>query len=147
MRDNGGPTVLEGPRAGGAQSLVRPTLLVVDDEEMVRRLAVRMLVTLGYRVLDARDGHEAVRVLQRDAQRIDGVLTDVAMPGLNGRQLGETIARCWPRVRVLYMSGFPIKRVVSEVAIDPTDPFIQKPFTEDQLGRKVRELLAEPVEQ
>jgi CheY-like chemotaxis protein len=123
------------------------TLLVVDDEEMVRRLAARMLVTLGHRVLEARDGHEAVRMLQRDAHRIDGVLTDVAMPGLGGRQLGETIARCWPRVRVLYMSGFPGKRVVSEGAIDPTDPFIQKPFTEEQLGRKIRELLAEPMEQ
>jgi two-component system, cell cycle sensor histidine kinase and response regulator CckA len=139
--------VTEGPRAGDAQSLTHATLLVVDDEEMVRRLAARMLVTLGYRVLEARDGHEAMRVLQRDAQRIDGVLTDVAMPGLNGKQLGETIARCWSRVRVLYMSGFPALRVVSEGAIHPTDPFIQKPFTEEQLGRRIRELLSNPIEQ
>jgi two-component system, cell cycle sensor histidine kinase and response regulator CckA len=69
------------------------------------------------------------------------------MPGLGGRQLGETIARCWPQIRVLYMSGFAAQRVVSEGAIAPTDPFIQKPFTEDQLGRKVRELLAGPIEQ
>lgn len=137
----------EGPRAGDAQIATRATLLVVDDEEMVRRLAARMLVTLGYRVLEARGGHEAVRVLQRDAHRIDGVLTDVAMPGLGGRQLGETIARCWPQVRVLYMSGFPAQRIVLEGAIDPTHPFIQKPFTEEQLGRKVRELLAGPIEQ
>ena len=134
-------------RAGDAQIPTRATLLVVDDEEMVRRLAVRMLVTLGYRVLEARDGHEAVRMLQRDAARIHGVLTDVAMPGLGGRQLGETVARCWPQIRVLYMSGFPAARVVSERAIDPTDPFIQKPFTEEQLGRKVREMLAGPLEQ
>jgi CheY-like chemotaxis protein len=119
----------------------------VDDEEMVRRLAARMLVTLGYRVLEARDGHEAVRVLQRAAQRIGGVLTDVAMPGLGGRQLGETIAQCWPQIRVLYMSGFPAQRIVSVGAIEPTDSFIQKPFTEEQLGRKVRELLAGPIEQ
>ena len=134
-------------RAGDAQIPTRATLLVVDDEEMVRRLAARMLTTLGYRVLEARDGHEAVRVLQRDATRIDGVLTDVAMPGLGGRQLGETVARCWPQIRVLYMSGFPVARVVSEGAIDPTDPFIKKPFTEEQLGRKVRVLLADPIEQ
>jgi two-component system, cell cycle sensor histidine kinase and response regulator CckA len=139
--------VQEGSRAGDAQTLTRATLLVVDDEEMVRRLAARMLVTLGYRVLEARDGHEAVRVLQRDAHRIAGVLTDVAMPGLGGKQLGETIARCWPRVRVLYMSGFPATRVVSEGAINPTDPFIQKPFTEEQLGRRIREILASPIEQ
>jgi CheY-like chemotaxis protein len=139
--------LIEVPRVGDEHSPSRATLLVVDDEEMVRRLAVRMLVTLGYRVLEARDGHEAVRVLQRDAHRIDGVLTDVAMPGIDGRQLGDTVARCWPRVRVLYMSGFPAKRVVSEGAIEPTDPFIQKPFTEDQLGRRVRSLLADPIEQ
>jgi two-component system cell cycle sensor histidine kinase/response regulator CckA len=139
--------VIEGTRLGNAQTTTRATVLVVDDEEMVRRLAARMLVTLGYRVLEARDGQEAVRVLQRDAQRINGVLTDVAMPGIGGRQLGDTIARCWPQVRVLYMSGFPAQRIRSEGAINSTDPFIQKPFTEEQLGKKVRELLAGPVEQ
>jgi two-component system, cell cycle sensor histidine kinase and response regulator CckA len=139
--------VTEGPRAGDAQTLNRATLLVADDEEMVRRLAVRMLVTLGYRVIEARDGHEAVQLLQRDAHRIDGVLADVAMPGLGGKQLGDTIARCWPRIRVLYMSGFPALRVVSEGGITPADPFIQKPFTEEQLGRKIRALLADPIEQ
>src|SRR5919112_1423477 len=81
-------TVAEGPRVGGAQIQGRATLLVVDDEEMVRRLAARMLVTLGYRVVEAHDGNEAVRVLQRDAHRIDAVVTDIAMPGLNGKQLG-----------------------------------------------------------
>jgi two-component system cell cycle sensor histidine kinase/response regulator CckA len=75
------------------------------------------------------------------------VLTDVAMPGLDGRQLGETIARCWPQIRVLYMSGFPAQRIVAGGVIEPTDPFLQKPFTEEQLGRKVRELLADPTEQ
>jgi CheY-like chemotaxis protein len=139
--------VAEGPRVGGAQIQGRATLLVVDDEEMVRRLAARMLVTLGYRVVEAHDGNEAVRVLQRDAHRIDAVLTDIAMPGLNGKQLGETVARCWPRVRVLYMSGFPAQRVLETGALDPTHPFMQKPFTEEQLGRKVRELLAQPMEQ
>jgi two-component system, cell cycle sensor histidine kinase and response regulator CckA len=139
--------VTDGPGAGNPQTPTRATLLVVDDEEMVCRLAARMLITLGYRVIEARDGHEAVRVLQRDAQRIDGVITDVAMPGLGGQQLGETIARCWPQIRVLYMSGFPAQRVVLEGAIDPSQPFMQKPFTEEQLGRKVRQLLAGPIEQ
>jgi hypothetical protein len=69
------------------------------------------------------------------------------MPGLNGRQLGETISRCWPRVRVLYMSGFPATRMVDEGALDPTCAFLQKPFTTEQLTRKVREMLAQPLEQ
>ena len=125
----------------------RETVLVVDDEEMVRRLAVRILLGQGYRVLDASGGQEAIQMLQRAADRIDGVLTDVAMPGLGGRQLGETISRCWPRVRVLYMSGFPANRMVDEGALDPTSPFLQKPFTKEQLTRKVREVLGEPMEQ
>src|SRR3954462_3886500 len=124
----------------------RAAVLVVDDEEMVRRLAVRMLLQLGYRVLEARDGQEALQLLQRPTQLITAVLTDLAMPGIGGRTLGETIANFWPQVRVLYMSGFPAQRMVNEGALDPSHPFIQKPFTSDQLGRKVRELLAHPLE-
>lgn len=123
------------------------TVLVVDDEEMVRRLAARILLGEGYRVLEADGGQDAVRLLQRASSRINGVLTDVAMPGLNGRQLGETILRCWPDIRVLYMSGFPARRIVDEGTLDPASPFIQKPFTSEQLTRKVRELLASSMEQ
>jgi CheY-like chemotaxis protein len=122
-------------------------VLVVDDEDMVRRLAARMLAGLGYRVLEARSGQEAVRLLRRGAHRIQGVLTDVAMPGIGGRELGETIAQCWPQIRVLYMSGFAATRMVSDGQLDPNQPFIQKPFTSEQLGRKVREVLGDPVEQ
>ena len=137
--------------AGYSQSesdgLTHQTLLVVDDEEMVRRLAARMLVALGFRVLVAGSGQEAVRLLRRGAHRIDGVVTDVAMPGIGGRELGETIAQCWPQIRVLYMSGFAAGRMVTEGSLDPAVPFIQKPFTSEQLGRKVREVLARPQEQ
>jgi CheY-like chemotaxis protein len=125
----------------------RETVLVVDDEEMVRRLAGRILLGQGYRVLEAKSGDEAVRMLQRGAQGIDAVLTDLAMPGLAGRQLGETILRCWPQVRVIYMSGFPGKRMVEEGALDPKAAFVQKPFTAEQLTRKVREMLARPSQQ
>jgi CheY-like chemotaxis protein len=125
----------------------RAAVLVVDDEEMVRRLAARMLLQLGYRVLEARDGQEALKLLQRPVQQVTAVLTDLAMPGIGGRTLGETIANCWPQVRVVYMSGFPAQRMVNEGALDPSHPFIQKPFTSEQLGRKVRELLAHPFEQ
>jgi DNA-binding NtrC family response regulator len=125
----------------------RETLLVVDDEEMVRRLAARILLGEGYHVVEAGGGQEAIRVLQRAFQRIDLVVTDVAMPGIGGRQLGETILRCWPAVRVLFMSGFPGHRMVEEGALDPASPFLQKPFTRDQLTRKVKHVLAMPTDQ
>jgi two-component system, cell cycle sensor histidine kinase and response regulator CckA len=123
------------------------TVLVVDDEQMVRRLAARILLGEGYHVLEAAGGEEATRVLQRAFQRIDLVVTDVAMPGIGGRQLGETIFRCWPRVRVLFMSGFPAHRMVEKGALDPASPFLQKPFTRDQLTRKVKDVLAIPMDQ
>jgi DNA-binding NtrC family response regulator len=125
----------------------RETVLVVDDEEMVRRLAARMLLGQGYRVLEAKTGDEAVRMLQRAAHEIDGVLTDLAMPGLDGRQLGETISSCWPRIRVIYMSGFPAARMVSNGALDPNVPFVQKPFTAEQLTRTLRAVLGRPGQQ
>ncbi|HZA94442.1 MAG TPA: response regulator [Gemmatimonadales bacterium] len=125
----------------------RETMLVVDDEEMVRRLAARMLQGEGYHVMVAGGGEEAIRLLQRASQRIDLVVTDVAMPGIGGRQLGDTIFHCWPRVRVLFMSGFPAHRILEEGALDPASPFLQKPFTRDQLTRKVKGVLAIPTDQ
>jgi two-component system, cell cycle sensor histidine kinase and response regulator CckA len=136
--------VTAGPRPN--DSPASSTVLVVDDEDMVRRLAARMLAGMGYRVLEARSGQEAVRLLRRGAHRIQGVLTDVAMPGIGGRELGETIAQCWPQIRVLYMSGFAETRMVNAGQLDPTQPFIQKPFTSEQLGSKVRELLGDRVD-
>jgi len=122
----------------------RETVLVVDDEEMVRRLAARILLGEGYHIIQAGSGDEAVRTLQRASSRINAVVTDIAMPGLNGRQLGETTLRCWPQERVLFMSGIPARRMVDEGALDPTSPSIQKPFTREQLARKVKEVLALP---
>ena len=125
----------------------RETMLVVDDEEMVRRLAARILQGEGYHVMVAGGGEEAIRLLQRASRRINLVVTDVAMPGIGGRQLGDTIFHCWPRVRVLFMSGFPAHRILEEGALDPASPFLQKPFTRDQLTRKVKGVLAIPPDQ
>ena len=127
--------------------MAHETILVVDDEEMVRKLAARILVTEGYVAVEAVGGDQAVRQLQRNAGRIDGVLTDLAMPGLDGRRLGETIARCWPQIRVLYMSGFPYDRMVNKGGLGASRPFVQKPFTSEQLARKVRELFADQIQQ
>jgi two-component system cell cycle sensor histidine kinase/response regulator CckA len=139
--------VTAGPRQDELEVATRETLLVVDDEVMVRRLASRMLVTLGYRVLEAGSGQEAVRMLRRGAHRINGVLTDIAMPGIGGRELGETIARCWPQIHVLYMTGYPALDLMRAGTLVPGAAVIQKPFTSEQLGRKMREVLTKPTAQ
>jgi two-component system cell cycle sensor histidine kinase/response regulator CckA len=123
------------------------TVLVVDDDDMVRRLAARMLTLEGYYVLEASSGEAALRTLQGLSARVRLVVTDLAMPGLDGRNLGGVVRRCWPQVRVLYMSGYPAARMIDTGALDMAWPFIQKPFTAEQLVRKVRGLIAEPVEQ
>lgn len=116
-------------------------VLVVDDDEMVRRLAARMLTIQGLRVVEASSGDSALLALQRLAARIDLVVTDLAMPGLDGRNLGGVVGRCWPQIPVLYMSGYPAARMIATGSLEQNWPFIQKPFTGDQLGKKVRELL------
>jgi CheY-like chemotaxis protein len=139
--------VTAGPRQNDPEASTSETLLVVDDEVMVRRLAARMLVSLGYRVLEAGSGQEAVRMLRRGAHRINGVLTDIAMPGIGGRELGETITRCWPQIQVLYMTGYPALDLVDAGALVAGVPVIQKPFTSEQLGRRMREVLTKPAAQ
>ncbi len=123
------------------------TVLVVDDEEMVRRLVARMLVDRGYRVLVASDADEALDILRRTALRTRIVVTDLRMPGLNGRQLADTVLACWPHVRILFMSGYPADRLMNEGALLDGRPFIQKPFTGEQLVLRVRQLLADPADQ
>lgn len=116
------------------------TVLVVDDEEVVRRLAVRMLTWTGYRAVEASHGREALVTIEQDPESIHLVLTDIKMPGMNGRELGEQVARRWPGKHVLYMSGFAAE-VFQGGLLEPGAPFLPKPFTQDDLAAKIRELL------
>ena len=116
------------------------TVLVVDDEEAVRRLAVRMLTWTGYLALEARHGREALATIEQHSGPIHLVLTDIKMPGMNGRELGRHVERRWPGKPMLYMSGFP-SEVFQGGLLEPGAPFLAKPFTQEDLAAKVRELL------
>ncbi len=116
------------------------TVLVVDDEEPVRRLAVRMLTWTGFRALEAGHGREALATLEQHGGTIHLVLTDIKMPGMSGRELGALVARRWPGKPVLYMSGFA-SEVFQGGLLEPGDPFLAKPFTQDDLAAKIRSLL------
>jgi PAS domain S-box-containing protein len=133
----------EAPRAepadapqGGAE-----TILIVEDEEMVRALASRGLRQQGYTVFEASHGGEALRWLADDGRRIDLVISDVVMPEVGGRELGRRLAELAPDLPVLYMSGYTGDVVIQRGLLDPGAPFQQKPFTAEGLARKVRELL------
>jgi CheY-like chemotaxis protein len=116
------------------------TVLVVDDEEAVRRLASRMLTWGGYQALEARHGREALATIEQHAGPIHLVLTDIKMPGMNGRELGREIESRWPDKRILYMSGFA-SEVFQGGLLEAGAPFLAKPFTQEDLTGKVRGLL------
>jgi two-component system cell cycle sensor histidine kinase/response regulator CckA len=117
------------------------TVLVVEDEDIVRRVAKRALTNSGYTVFAARDAEEALKLIAHCGDTIDLLLTDVVMPGMNGRQLAEAVGQKHPRIAVLYMSGYSEDVVMRRGDIDPQINFIEKSFTTEALACKVREIL------
>jgi two-component system cell cycle sensor histidine kinase/response regulator CckA len=116
------------------------TILVVDDEEAVRRLASRMITWMGNQALEARHAREALATIEEHNGPIHLVLTDIKMPGMTGRELGRIIEQRWPGKPILYMSGFA-SEVFRQGLLEPGAPFLAKPFTQDDLASKVRALL------
>jgi signal transduction histidine kinase len=120
------------------------TLLLAEDDESIRALGARVLGALGYNVLVARTGREALRIVAEHNGTIDLIATDVVMPEMNGSQLVEKVLEARPGIRVLFMSGYTDDEVMRRGVIDGQTAFLQKPFTPDLLAHKVREVLDAP---
>jgi two-component system, cell cycle sensor histidine kinase and response regulator CckA len=131
-----GPRPAQPDARGGSE-----TVLVVEDEEIVRSLVREMLEGLGYTVLDARDGEDALRLLARAALRIDLVISDLVMPRMSGRELARRVAEMRPETAVLLVSGYAGDTTAAEGPLDPAAAFLEKPFTGRELAEKVRGLL------
>jgi two-component system, cell cycle sensor histidine kinase and response regulator CckA len=117
------------------------TLLIVEDESAVRALIVRAATSFGYHCLEAATATEAIRLLEQEQGKIDLVITDVVMPDMSGGQLGETLAHRFPKISVLYMSGFASDDVIRRGLLEPSRPFLQKPYRPGDLAHKIREVL------
>jgi PAS domain S-box-containing protein len=117
------------------------TVLLVEDEESVRQLVRETLAAKGYRVVEADNGESGVAVAAKHQGKIDLVITDVVMPGMGGRELVKQLAQTRPETKVLYLSGYTEDAIVSEGTIESGAAFLQKPFTLQNLARKVREVL------
>jgi CheY-like chemotaxis protein len=115
-------------------------VLVVEDEAQVRAMTVEALRELGYSVVEAESGEAALTTLA-GLERIDLLLTDIVMPGMNGRQLADRVREARPDTRVLYTTGYTRNAVVHNGMLDPGVAFLPKPFTIDQLARKVAEAI------
>jgi CheY-like chemotaxis protein len=123
----------------------RETVLLVEDEPSLRRLACLILRDLGYTVLEAADGREALRIAEeRNGQGVDLVFTDVVMPQMGGKELADQIQAAHPETKVLFSSGYTEDTVVHHGVLDDGVAFLHKPYTRDVLARKVREVLDIP---
>ncbi|MBF8259935.1 MAG: PAS domain S-box-containing protein, partial [Actinobacteria bacterium] len=117
------------------------TILLAEDEEVVRRLAREILSGNGYKVLEAGNGREALLLSEAHRGEIHLLLTDVVMPKMSGRELTERIRLQRPDLRILYMSGYTDDAILRHGVLEDGIPFLQKPFTPEELTRKVREVL------
>jgi len=117
------------------------TVLVVEDDDALRRLILRILKNNGYNVLEARHGNDALLIYEGYKGVIDLLITDVIMPHMGGRELVKHLALLCPGLKVLYMSGYTDEAIVLTGILEPDAPFIQKPFTSNSLLIKVREVL------
>ncbi len=120
------------------------TILLVEDEEMIRELARSALAEMGYTVLQAGNGAEAIHVVESHKSPIHLLVTDVVMPAMGGQELAERVKSLDPKTRVIYMSGYTDSTIAHHGVLAEGIDFLQKPFTPGDLARKVREVLDRP---
>lgn len=137
-----GQPAAEEPKADGTERLRgSENILLVEDAQPLRKLAQTFLDAAGFRVWSAGSGEEALDVAARSGVNFDLLLTDVVMPGMNGRALAEQLLPRQPAMRVLYMSGYTDSFIAGHGVLEPGTHLVHKPFTEEDLIRKAREVL------
>lgn len=117
-------------------------IVVVDDDDILRRAIARMLKSLGFSVLTAADGADAITAIEACVKPIDALLVDVVMPHLNGPELVARLASRGIHIGVIYMSGYDDATIVTHLMNSPTVPLLRKPFTPQALMLVLREILS-----
>ncbi|MFN2456228.1 MAG: PAS domain S-box protein [Pyrinomonadaceae bacterium] len=135
VEDDSTTTVVSGIRRGSE------TVLLVEDEDMVRNLASEILKQNGFTVLEASGGEEAIQLCQNHKAAIDLLITDVVMPKMSGKDVAYKLQMVHPETKVLFMSGYTDEAIVHHGIVDSHIAFIQKPFSETTLTQKIREVL------
>jgi two-component system cell cycle sensor histidine kinase/response regulator CckA len=140
-RTDGSP-LKEANSVGAPAAEGRETVLVVEDQEGVRSYTKAALKRCGYHVIEASDGEEALAVIKHHSGQIDLLLTDIVLPGMNGKELSKRLKELRPDLKVLFISGYPADVIAHRGKLDPGVAYIAKPFSPDALAAKVREVLA-----
>jgi len=117
------------------------TILVVEDDDAVRRMTREFLKIKGYTVIEARGATEAIQIMENRGDQIDLVVTDVLMPGMKGRELVERLSELRSGLKVLYMSAYTEDAAINIGVLSPGTEFIEKPFSPDELAARVRQVL------
>ena len=131
------PNCISEPRSASRSLKV----LVVEDEQPLRKLIVTMLEKIGYTVLTSSSTEEAIEIFSREKNQIDLLVSDVVMPGINGIDLQKILLSKKPALKTLFISGFPVEVMASKGLTDATIPFLLKPFTMASLAEKIKEIL------
>ena len=118
------------------------TIMLVEDDEIVRKMSVDILARLGYTVLEAKNGEDAIQVYSRFHGKVDLLLTDVVMPKMSGVELAENMSRHCPDIKVLFMSGYTENAIVEHGVLADDVNFIHKPVTPKSLSKAVRKVLS-----
>jgi hypothetical protein len=139
-----GPPAIAEEQAAASEAPWAATILLVEDEQIVRKLVATMLDDAGYRVLQAENAEEAISYAGTE-ERIDVLLTDIVMPGLSGPELAEHLTERWPDLRVLFVSGYTAEAIEKHGQISPGTLFLQKPFNRAQLTHALQELTIHPL--
>lgn len=129
-------TARENPGSGQGE-----TIMVIEDDESVRGYIVDILRDMNYRVFDAPDGTAAVKIFDREGGKIDLLLTDVVLPGNNGRKIADELQARYPHIKVLFMTGYSRNAIVHQGRLDQGVALIQKPLSQTNLAAKIREVL------
>jgi len=132
------------PRHDGEPQAGTETILVCEDDDTVREITVQFLQTTGYTVLAAANGHEALDLAAAHRDSLHLLLTDVVMPGINGKQLATALGATRPEMKTLYMSGYTADVIARHGVLDPGVELLQKPFRRSALLERVRLILNTP---
>ena len=141
-----GSSATAAPRLKPGQPGYHPGLILfVDDEADVRKLVAAVLTRNGYKVLTAENGDNAIKAYKRSKHPVDLLLLDVVSPGLSGPMVADRIVESQPGMRVLFMSGYDHTNVVQRYVVEKGYALLTKPFTPEQLAKKVREVMDAPA--
>jgi two-component system cell cycle sensor histidine kinase/response regulator CckA len=119
------------------------TILLVEDEDAVRVFSARALKAKGYNILEARSGEEAIEVLLKEGDKVDLIVSDVVMPQMDGPTLFKHVREKWPKIKVIFVSGYTEDRLREQFTSGETIYFLPKPFTLKQLAGKVKDVMEE----